>query len=219
MIIKYKPNKQKEEIKKEKESDKNMKSASENELTFEKAKYKDINDIVDLIYITEPEPEEEWGYGSEKQRKQTLKKLMKSKDNRFSIQHIIVARKKHQLVGMALLLEGKEIEKLTANSEKFVMQSQKNAWQKLGCFWNKVKGKFYFECDQDEFYIANIAIKPEYRGNGYAKLIFERAYQIAKQKGYQKASLIAKNDKLISFYRKLGYTLVNSKLRRMVISI
>ena len=37
-----------------------MKSASESELTFEKAKESDIKDIIDLLYITEPEPEEEW---------------------------------------------------------------------------------------------------------------------------------------------------------------
>ena len=50
-----------------------MKSApsGNNRISLEKAKKEDIKDIVDLIYITEPEPEEEWGYGSEKERKET----------------------------------------------------------------------------------------------------------------------------------------------------
>ena len=43
-----------------------MESAS-GVLKIERAKRKDIKELVDLIYITEPEPQEEWGYGSEKE--------------------------------------------------------------------------------------------------------------------------------------------------------
>ena len=69
-----------------------MKSVSD-EIKIEKAKKKDINELVNLIYITEPEPEEEWGYGGENRRKENLKELLAKKNNRFSIENIIVARK------------------------------------------------------------------------------------------------------------------------------
>ena len=56
-----------------------MKSAS-GSITLKKATRKDIKEITELIYITEPEPELEWGYGSEKERKQVLEHLIKIKN-------------------------------------------------------------------------------------------------------------------------------------------
>ena len=196
-----------------------MKSASESELTFEKAKESDIKDIIDLLYITEPEPEEEWGFGSEEEMKNTLKRLLKIKNNRFSIQNIIVARKEKELVGMALLMEGKDIDKLTQNSEKHVMAYQKGMLNKLGFLYRSIKGKFLLECEEDEFYISNIAIKPEYRGHGYAKIMFKKAFEIAKRRNYRKASLLANNEHLVKFYQTIGFHVVDPKIRRMVINI
>ena len=101
-----------------------MESAS-GVLKIERAKRKDIKELVDLIYITEPEPQEEWGYGSEKEMKRNLRKLLSMRNNRFSIENIIVARKGKELVGMLLYLNGKNIDELTRNSEKFIVKTQK----------------------------------------------------------------------------------------------
>lgn len=196
-----------------------MKSAS-GELKIERAKRKDINELVDLIYITEPEPEEEWGFGTEKEMKKNLKKLLMMKNNRFSIENIIVARKEKELVGMLLYLEGNQINELTKNSEKFVIKEQEGWLNKLGFIYSGVKEKIlYKECEEDEFYISNLAVKSKYRGNGYSQIILEKAYEMAREKGYQKASLLAKNKKLIKFYERIGYTLMNQRIRRMVTSI
>ena len=43
-----------------------MKSASTRDLKLDTAKEKDIKDIIELLYITEPYPEDEWGCGTEK---------------------------------------------------------------------------------------------------------------------------------------------------------
>lgn len=196
-----------------------MKSAPSS-LKMEKARRRDVKEIVDLIYITEPAPEEEWGYGSEQERKETLKRLMRMKNNRFSLDNIIVARKNKKLVGMLLYIEGDQIDRLTINSEKQVIATQKGWINKLGLLYTSIKDFFFFrECKEDEFYISNIAIKPEYRGKGYANIMIEKAYEIARKKGYRKASLVAKNNKLISFYGKLGFNLENRKIRRMVTNI
>lgn len=196
-----------------------MKSAS-GELKIERAKRKDIKELIDLIYITEPEPEEEWGFGTEKEMKKNLKKLLMMKNNRFSIENIIVARKEKELVGMLLYLEGNQINELTKNSEKFVIKEQEGWLNKLGFIYSGVKGKIlYKECEEDEFYISNLAVKSKYRGNGYSQIILEKAYEMARKKGYQKASLLAKNEKLIQFYERIGYTLMNQRIRRMVTSL
>lgn len=197
-----------------------MESAS-GSITLKRATKEDIKDIAELIYITEPKPEVEWGYGSEEQMKEVLKYLMKVKNNRFSLKNFIVARKDGKLIGMALLINGKDIVKLTINSEKKVVKIQKGLLNKLGYIYSSIKDFLFYkkECENDEFYISNIAIKKEYRGNGYAKVMINKIRKMAKQKGYDKVSLIAKNDKLIKFYESLGFNLINKRIRRMVSQI
>ena len=196
-----------------------MESAS-GSITLKKATRKDIKEITELIYITEPEPELEWGYGSEKERKQVLEHLMKIKNNRFSLKNFIVARKDNKLIGMALLIDGKDIDRLTINSEKKVVKIQKGFLNKLGYIYSSIRDYFLFrECEDDEFYISNIAIKEEFRGNGYAKVMIDKISKMAKRKGYDKVSLVAKNDKLIKFYESLGFNLINKRIRRMVSEI
>lgn len=196
-----------------------MESAS-GSITLKKATRKDIKEITELIYITEPEPELEWGYGSEKERKQVLEHLMKIKNNRFSLKNFIVARKDNKLIGMALLIDGKDIDRLTINSEKKVVKIQKGFLNKLGYIYSSIRDYFLFrEYEDDEFYISNIAIKKEFRGNGYAKVMIDKISQMAKRKGYEKVSLVAKNDKLIKFYESLGFNLINKRIRRMVSEI
>ena len=75
-----------------------MKSASGN-ITLKKATRKDIKEITELIYITEPEPELEWGYGTELEKKEVLENLMQIRNNRFSLKNFIVARKDNKLIG------------------------------------------------------------------------------------------------------------------------
>ena len=153
--------------------------------------------------------------------KEVLKYLMKVKNNRFSLKNFIVARKDGKLIGMALLINGKDIVKLTINSEKKVVKIQKGLLNKLGYIYSSIKDFLFYkkECENDEFYISNIAIKKEYRGNGYAKVMIKKISEMAKQKGYDKVSLIAKNDKLIKFYESLGFDLINKRIRRMVSQI
>ena len=196
-----------------------MKSASGN-ITLKKATRKDIKEITELIYITEPEPELEWEYGTELEKKEVLENLMQIRNNRFSLKNFIVARKDNKLIGMALLIEGKDIDRLTINSEKKVVKIQKGFLNKLGYIYSSIRDYFLFrECEIDEFYISNIAIKKEYRGNGYAKIMIEKIRKMAKRKGYGKISLVAKNDKLIKFYESLGFNLINRRIRRMVSEI
>ncbi len=197
-----------------------MESAS-GSITINKATKKDIKDIAELIYITEPKPEAEWGYGSEEEMKNVLKYLMKVKNNRFSLKNFIVARKDDKLIGMALLIDGKDVIRLTINSEKKVFKIQKGLLNKLGYIYSSIKDFLFYkkECEDDEFYISNIAIKKEYRRNGYAKIMIGKISEMAKRNGYDKVSLIAKNDKLIKYYESLGFNLINKRIRRMISQI
>ncbi len=193
-----------------------MKSASSRDLKLDTAKEKDIKDIIELLYITEPYPEDEWGCGTEEEMKATLNHLLRIKENRFSLDNILVARKDNQLVGILLFLEGKDIDMLTSKSESAVIAMQKSIINKIKFMWYILENWFLEECLEDEFYIANLAIKPEFRKHGYSKIMIKEANKIAKQKGYKKLSLLANNDKLVKFYETVGFQVENEKTRRMV---
>ena len=196
-----------------------MKSASARDLKIGTAKEKDIKEIIELLYITEPYPEDEWGCGTEEEMKAKLNKLLRIKENRFSLNNILVARKDDNLVGILLFLEGKDIDMLTSRSENAVIAMQKSLINKLKFIYYILSNWFLEECLEDEFYIANLAIKPEYRKHGYSKIMIKEAKKLAKQKGYKKLSLLANNEKLVKFYETVGFQVENKKTRRMVANI
>ena len=151
--------------------------------------------------------------------KATLNKLLRIKENRFSLNNILVARKDDNLVGILLFLEGKDIDMLTSRSENAVIAMQKSLINKLKFIYYILSNWFLEECLEDEFYIANLAIKPEYRKHGYSKIMIKEAKKLAKQKGYKKLSLLANNEKLVKFYETVGFQVENKKTRRMVANI
>lgn len=56
---------------------------------------------------------------------------------------------------MALLIDGKDIDRLTINSEKKVVKIQKGFLNKLGYIYSSIRDYFLFrECEDDEFYIS-----------------------------------------------------------------
>lgn len=189
-------------------------------ITLEKAKKQDIVDIADLLYLTELEPEMEWGKGSSEEQKERLKSMMEIEENRFSLENIVVAKKDEELIGMALLIEGKDLDKFTINSDKKLLEKQKG-WQNKIRFIGTAFIDYFFcqECKEDEFYISNIAVKAEHRGKGYAKSMIRTINYIAKKKGYKKVSLLANNDKLVRFYETLGFQVVNKRENKMLICI
>ncbi|MGL5086104.1 MAG: GNAT family N-acetyltransferase, partial [Clostridium sp.] len=75
---------------------------------------------------------------------------------------------------------------------------------------------FYKECNRDEYYLSNIAIKDRYRGQGYGNYLMETVDIIAKEKGYKKVSLNANNEKLVKLYESFGFVLEDKSEMKMV---
>ncbi|MEG0693958.1 MAG: hypothetical protein RR444_12900, partial [Oscillospiraceae bacterium] len=75
-----------------------------------------IDNIAELIYETEYHPNYEWGIGTESDHKTRLRLLLKSKNNRFSLNNILTLKTNTNFIGFLLFVEGKDIKKLTFNS-------------------------------------------------------------------------------------------------------
>lgn len=59
--------------------------------------------------------------------------------------------------------------------------------------------------NNDEYYLSNIIILKEYRGNNYSELLLNDVIELAKKLNYNKISLRANNENLIKFYESLGF--------------
>ncbi|MEG1287010.1 MAG: GNAT family N-acetyltransferase [Clostridium sp.] len=188
---------------------------------LEQAKEEDIEEISSLIYETEMHPDYEWGNGSEEEMRKRLIAMLKEKNNRFALDNIIVCRENESFVGILLSAEGKDIKRLTFKSDIKLLPLQYNLIEKVrfGLFNIMTGYLFYKECNKDEYYLSNIAIKPEFRRNGYGKLLMDFGDKTAKDKGYKKVSLNANNAKLVDLYKTFGFELEQGSDMKMVKSI
>ncbi|MBU3135884.1 GNAT family N-acetyltransferase [Clostridium gasigenes] len=179
---------------------------------------KDIEDISNLIYETEMHPEYEWGKGTEIEMRKRLIEMLKEKDNRFALDNIIVCKENENFIGILLSAEGKKIKPLTFKSDIKLLPMQCNLVEKVKyAVFNIVGGYlFYKECNKDEYYLSNIAVKLEYRGKGYGNMLMEAGDNIAREKGYKKISLNANNEKLVKLYEKFGFNLEENSDMKMI---
>ena len=71
----------------------------------------------------------------------------------------------------------------------------------------KVIGYFILWDMGEEFHLANIAIKEQERGKGYAKILLEKILEIAKKENKERIRLEVRmsNERAIKIYRKFGF--------------
>ncbi len=70
------------------------------------------------------------------------------------------------------------------------------------------------ETGAGECYLDSLAVHPEYRRQGIARLLIDEALEIAKREGSRKAGLIvlSSNEKRIIYYKSFGF--VEAEIRR-----
>ena len=80
---------------------------------------------------------------------------------------------------------------------------------------------------EGDYYLSNIAVKREYRGKGFGKIIMKRIIELAREKNCSRVVLLVEeeNSKAINFYRKLSFERSNRvrvgriRLLRMVLDL
>jgi ribosomal protein S18 acetylase RimI-like enzyme len=68
------------------------------------------------------------------------------------------------------------------------------------------------EAEKDEYYIAHVAVFPEYQENGIGRILMKLAEDRCRQAGLEKCSLCVDfgHETARELYRKLGYQVVES---------
>ncbi|MBS7344128.1 MAG: GNAT family N-acetyltransferase [Caryophanon sp.] len=126
----------------------------------------------------------------------TLQQLIKGTNSRHSYEHTYVAVENGQVIGIAVLYDGK----IGASLDRQLEQ------------WLAAQGRpvsIDVEAHEDEFYIDTICVHADGRGKGIGTLLLQFAEQEAKRRGFTKISLNVELEKTRArqLYERVGYVI------------
>ena len=167
------------------------------------------DDCAKLIYISGPEL---YGYifiEREPKIYKYIKLLYEKPGNLYSKDNIIVEEENGKIRGLLLGYPASDMKKLAIQMLKCI----KGMFMICGLL-NFIKIVFRFKLniyfpgtENDEFIISNLAVFEEYRGEGIAVKLLEKAEEMALAKGLNKLSLYVEigNSRAIRVYEKFGF--------------
>lgn len=178
---------------------------SSKNIIIRKAKIEDINEIANLIYYTEINPEDVWGGESKEETLDNLKILIKSKESRYSTDYITVAEVDNKIAGAIILIPYDKLDILSIETDLKQINKIDGFSEKIYYIFNSLKYMLFRECRRGNLYISNIATDENARGLGIGKRLMMYAEKVAREEELEGISLIAKNEKVTKFYEKLNY--------------
>lgn len=179
-------------------------------ITIRPATLADANLAAVLIYLTMG-IEADWLFGQEPgfSTQDVLTGLYKRRNNRASHQFAYMATLAGQDVGLLLAYPGRLLKRLDWMTglhlvQIFGLPATIRVAQCQHAYANLV------ESDADEFYISNVAVKPEYQGLGVGKALMQFAEHLAHENSLRKCSLIVTygHEPARRLYEKIGYEIV-----------
>lgn len=173
--------------------------------TLREATKGDSKIIAELVYKTEDDPEQVWGYGSKDAIIDRIKILVECENSRYSYNNVKVAELDGKVCGAIILLKGKDLSKLDLITSIRLIKNINGIKNKIRFIRDIILEFNFFECDENELYIANLATFEEYRGMGIGKALIKLAENNAKEEGYNTCSLLAKDKGVKSFYENLDF--------------
>jgi ribosomal protein S18 acetylase RimI-like enzyme len=184
------------------------------EITIRPGKLADADLVARLIYMTMG-VEADWLFGQKKGHPtlQVIAGLYKRKENRLSHNLVFLAEYNQEVAGLLLVYPGGMLSRLTWMT----------GWCLLGIFGIPATIRLAHiqseygdlkETESDEFYISNLAVFPNFEGQGVGSRLMAYAEELAITSGLQKCSLIVAfgHDRAFHLYEHLGYKVVRSYL-------
>ena len=169
--------------------------------TLREATKGDSKTIAELVFKTEDDPEHVWGYGNKVEIINRIKMLVECESSRYSYNNVKVAEKDGKVCGAIILLKGKDLSKLDLATSIKLIKNINGIKNKLRFIKDLILEFNFFECEENELYIANLATFEEYRGMGIGKALIKLAENNAKEEGYKICSLLAKDKSVKGFMK------------------
>jgi ribosomal protein S18 acetylase RimI-like enzyme len=183
-------------------------------LVIRPARPADSTLVARLIYLTMG-IEADWLFGQEKDHStlQVLADLYKQKNNRLSHAHAHLAELDGRPVGLLQAFPGTILSRLDRLTGwcllKIMGLSATFRLARIQSAYGDLK-----ETEADEFYISNLAVFPEFEGQGIGSRLMTFAEDLASASGLQKCSLIVAfgHENARRLYARLGYKVEHSYL-------
>ena len=176
-------------------------------VTIRPARPQDASLAARLIYLTMG-VEADWLFGQEKglSTLEVLARLFARRDHRAAYDLTHLAERDGQAAGLLLAYPGRRLSGLNLRT----------GWQYLRLFGLRAALRLaklqpayadLVESQDDEFYISNIAVLPEYQGQGIGSVLMAYAEELACKAGLRKCSLIVAfgHAPARRLYERLGY--------------
>ena len=142
--------------------------------------------------------------GEEKEDRilQVLAYLFQQENNRLSYENCFVCDVDGKIVGLILMYFGGDAAEL-----------DEPLAARLRIVRNKPSLVIEKEAEAEDFYIDTLCVAPAFRGQGIGMALIEFAEQYAKEKGYERLSLIVEqhNVRAQTLYTRLGYIPVKER--------
>ena len=178
----------------------------------------DANTSTQLIYMTMGSLADYLlGGDDEGAAKKVISRLFRRQKNRYSHQYTNLAIINGEVAGLLLSYHGKVLKSLNfpmVESMFAVIELP----QLLQFFYRSLPLIRIKEAAADEYFINNMAIFPEFRGQGIGKFLMNLAQKRAKESGLNKCALTVeiKNSRAVELYQYLGYQIVDTiKVERL----
>ncbi|MFB4161252.1 GNAT family N-acetyltransferase [Geomicrobium sp. JSM 1781026] len=153
--------------------------------------------------------------GSNNQRviDDTMLKLWRARNNRFSHEYAYVAKEGNRILGLMTCYPAKTMDRLLFPTAVKILR-----YRHLGFLIHSLKNRKDFrsmlrlkEAKEGEFHIGTLAMLPESRGKGIGTMLIHKAEQFAREQGLDKLSLTVdqNNPAARKLYERVGFHIVH----------
>jgi len=184
----------------------------EHELIIRPARPEDANSAARLIHMALGRfGEYTFGNGSPAKTLEVLERLFVAGKHRFSYEHAFLAEKGGNVAGLLLSHPAKimtRLDLLTARPLLGIM----GVGEVLRLFFRLLPLAGGREAEKDEYYISDLAVLPQFQGQGIGTRLLAFAEEQAAGHGLRKCSLTVAlhNDAARQLYLRLGYRIVET---------
>ena len=146
------------------------------------------------------------GLGDPERQRKVLHSWFQAKGNRFSFEKCWLAVVDGKVVGLLLTFGGKELPALEKALSRGIFKLY-SLFELLRLLWRMLFLGYTREAFPDEYVLAHLAVDGEFRRQGIALLLLEKAESMAKEREYRKISLEVEidNNPAETLYNKVGY--------------
>lgn len=182
----------------------------EKEITIRKATSLDVNQACILLQEAMASfGDFIFGNGDQEKSLLVLKKLFLAGENRFNYRHSFLAEKGNQITGLLLAFRSDLMTRFDLLTGRQLLRILRPA-EMLQMMMRVIKLPVIKETGKDEFYISDLAVSPEFRGQRIGSTLLDYAEEQARKLELKKCSLVVtkENEKAQRLYLTKGYRIM-----------